>query len=165
MDMAKGLGKQVATDMEAVAEVTEEIVEDEVVKRWKGIVQAEGRPDKHRQQHVQVAKESAMNLLAWHVATKRRSTRVTRRMPPPPAATREARPQRVVPHSDPQDFNSDQWEARKVIVWSAKGGLTIDKILRKIEQSNVDTSGCHKIWRTGRKQESRVEIICKMSEI
>src|SRR5690242_2605796 len=90
-----------------------------------------GQADKHCQQHLQVAKESAMNLLAWHVVTKRRSRRVTRKLPHPP--TRATQAQRVIPRSDPQDFNSDQWEAQKAIVSNTKGGLMIDKI-------KVDTS-------------------------
>ena len=40
MDMARGLGKQVARDMEAAAEVTEEMVEKVVMMRWREIVQA-----------------------------------------------------------------------------------------------------------------------------
>ena len=117
MEYARQLGKQVARDMEAIPDVTEEMIEERVARGWSEVVVSQGRADKHRQDHIAEAKKVALNALQWQLVTRRRTQSVTLRSSQHvTTAARDARRSRGIPRTDPQNFNEDRWEATKVII-------------------------------------------------
>jgi hypothetical protein len=162
MERARQLGKQVALSMAHIPEVTVEMVEEGVARGWNEILSAQSHVDKHRRLHLEEAKSVVLNALRWQRAF-RRLARPTAPSVPQPAvgATGTARRTRVVPQSDPHNFNDDDCERRKVIVWNTRRWMSVDLFLRECATNKVDTSGWVKVWRTGRLGENRLEVVCR----